>query len=178
MQFLIRPAQPEDLQEVQAIYAHHVLHGLASFEEVPPPLEEILRRFRDVTCRGLPYLLAVSGGAILGYGYCAPFRSRSAYRYTLEDSVYVRDGVQGKGVGRALLAALLERSTQLGYRQIIAVIGDSANMASIGLHQSMGFRRAGLLQSSGFKFGRWVDTVFMQRALGIGDAGIPDDPAA
>ena len=170
---LIRPAAPQDLPAIHAIYAHHVMHGLASFEEVPPALEEIRRRFEDVTKQGFPYLVAEEKGEILGYGYCSLYRTRSAYRYTLEDSIYVKQGMQGKGVGKALLKELIARSEALGYRQIIAVIGDSANAGSIKLHASLGFVRAGVLRSTGFKFGRWVDSVYMQLPLGQGDGSKP-----
>lgn len=169
----VRPASADDLPAIQSIYAHHVLHGLASFEEAAPTLEEMRRRFDDVCARGLPYLAADFGGSLVGYGYCAPYRSRSAYRYSLEDSVYVRNGSEGKGVGSALLRALIERCEALDYRQLIAVIGDSANAASINLHASFGFLRVGTLRSAGFKFGRWVDSVVMQRPLGSGDASPP-----
>jgi phosphinothricin acetyltransferase len=150
-----------------------VLHGLASFEEEPPSSGELLRRYEDVTRRGLPYLVADVEGAIAGYGYCSLYRSRSAYRYTLEDSVYVRPGSEGRGVGGALLAELIRRCEAAGYRQLVAVIGDSANAASIGLHASQGFLHAGTLRSTGFKFGRWVDSVIMQRPLGPGDGSPP-----
>jgi len=151
-----------------------VIHGLASFEEVPPTVEELRRRHDDVAARGLPWLVAELGGAVAGYGYCAPYRSRSAYRYALEDSIYVRKDAQGKGVGGALLRELIARCEALGYRQMIAVIGDSANAASINLHAGLGFLRAGLLRSSGFKLGRWVDSVLMQRPLGPGDGSAPE----
>jgi L-amino acid N-acyltransferase YncA len=170
---LVRPAAAQDLPAIQSIYAHHVLHGLASFEEVPPSLEEMRRRFDEVTGQGLPYLAAVEKGEVLGYGYCGLYRTRSAYRHSLEDSVYVKQGRQGKGVGKAVLAELIERCTALNYRQIVAVIGDSANAASIGLHASLGFVRAGNLRSTGFKFGRWVDSILMQRPLGAGDGSPP-----
>lgn len=169
----MRPATADDLPAIQSIYAHHVLRGLASFEESAPPVEEMRRRFDEVCGRGLPYLAADFGGTLVGYGYCAPYRSRSAYRFSLEDSVYVRNGSEGRGVGSALLGALIERCEGLGYRQIIAVIGDSANAASINLHASFGFVRVGTLRSAGFKFGRWVDSVIMQRPLGPGDATRP-----
>ena len=169
----VRPATPEDLPAIREIYGHHVLHGLASFEEEPPPLEELRRRFDDISSRGLPWLAADFGGVLAGYGYCAPYRTRSAYRYSLEDSVYVRHGSEGRGVGSALLGALIERSERLGYRQLVAVIGDSANAASINLHASFGFLRVATLRSVGFKFGRWVDSVVMQRPLGPGDAMPP-----
>jgi len=169
----VRLALPEDLPAIHAIYSHHVLNGLASFEEEAPSLEELRRRFDDVRTRGLPYLAADFGGALVGYGYCSPYRSRSAYRYSLEDSVYVRHGSEGRGVGSALLRVLIERCEALGYRSIIAVIGDSANAASINLHASFGFLRVGTLRAAGFKFGRWVDSVLMQRPLGLGDAKPP-----
>jgi phosphinothricin acetyltransferase len=131
------------------------------------------RRYADVTGQGFPYLVAEERGEILGYGYCSLFRTRSAYRYTIEDSIYVKEGRQGKGVGKAILTELIARCETLNYRQIVAVIGDSANAGSIKLHESLGFVRAGLLRSSGFKFGRWVDSVYMQRALGPGDGTKP-----
>ena len=169
----IRPAAPDDFSAIQAIYAHHVLHGLATFEEEPPTLEEIRRRHQDVTRRGLPWLVADLAGSVAGYGYCAPYRARSAYRYALEDSVYVREDTTGKGVGSALLAELVRRCEGLGYRQIVAVIGDSANAPSINLHAAFGFLRVGTLRSVGYKFGRWVDSVLMQRPLGKGDGSPP-----
>ena len=168
-----RSAAQGDLAAIQAIYAHHVLHGLASFEEVPPDVEEMRRRFQDVSSRGLPYLVAVEGREVLGYGYCAPYRARSAYRYALEDSIYIKDGHVGKGLGTRLLSDLIRICEGLGYRQLIAVIGDSANAASIVLHARLGFLRVGTLRSSGYKFGRWVDTVLMQRPLGPGDGTPP-----
>jgi phosphinothricin acetyltransferase len=169
----VRPATPDDLPAVQAIYAHHVRRGLASFEEAPPGTEEIRRRHAEVTGQGLPWLVADFGGVVAGYGYCAPYRTRSAYRYTLEDSVYVREDYHGRGVGAALLDALIERCSALGYRQMVAVIGDSAHAASINLHAAAGFVRVGTLRSVGFKFGRWVDSVLMQRPLAEGDAARP-----
>ena len=134
---------------------------------------ELERRYRDVLDRGLPYLVAELEGAIAGYGYCAPYRARSAYRYALEDSVYVRHDATGRGVGRRLLEELIRRCEGLGYRQVIAVIGDSAHAASINLHAAAGFVRVGTLRSVGFKFGRWVDSVIMQRPLGPGDSSAP-----
>jgi L-amino acid N-acyltransferase YncA len=150
-----------------------VLHGLASFEEEPPSVQELERRYRDVTGRGLPYLVAEYGIDIAGYGYCAPYRARSAYRYALEDSLYIRQDMTGRGFGKRLLEELVRQSEALGYRQLVAVIGDSANTASIGVHAACGFLRVGTLRSVGFKFGRWVDSVFMQRPLGQGDATPP-----
>ncbi len=169
----VRDAAPADLPAIQSIYAHHVMKGLASFEEAPPALDEIRRRYDDVLAHGLPYLAACEGREVLGYGYCTLYRTRSAYRFTLEDSIYVKEGLRRKGVGRALLTELLQRCEALGYRQIIAVIGDSANADSIQLHAAMGFLRMGTLRSTGYKFGRWVDSVLMQRPLGPGDGEKP-----
>jgi len=169
----VRPALPDDIPAVHAIYSHHVLLGLASFEEQPPSAAELRRRYEEVVSQKLPYLVADFGGTVAGYGYCAPYRTRSAYRYALEDSVYVHPDAQGRGVGRALLAALIRQCEALGYRQLIAVIGDSAHAASIGLHEAQGFLRVGILRSVGFKLGRWVDSVIMQRPLGSGDATRP-----
>jgi phosphinothricin acetyltransferase len=170
----VRPATPEDIEAIHGIYSHHVLKGLASFEEEPPSYAELRRRYDELTRRGLPYLVADFGSTVAGYGYCSLYRSRSAYRYTLEDSVYVRPDSQGRGVGKRLLAELIQACEALGYRQLIAVIGDSANAASIGLHESQGFLRVGTLRSVGFKFGRWVDSVIMQRSLGLGDGTRPN----
>ncbi|MGH8674066.1 MAG: GNAT family N-acetyltransferase [Burkholderiales bacterium] len=170
---ILRPATAADCAAIQSIYAHHVLHGLASFEEEPPSLQEMRSRFDEVVARGLPYLAMEAAGEVLGYGYCTLYRTRSAYRYALEDSVYVRREQHRKGIGKAILEELIVRCEQLGYRQLIAVIGDSAQAASIGLHASLGFLRAGTLRSVGFKFGRWVDTVIMQRPLGTGDGTRP-----
>jgi phosphinothricin acetyltransferase len=170
---LVRNAAAADLPAVHAIYCLHVLRGLASFEEIPPALDEMRRRFGEVSSQGLPYLVAEEAGEVLGYGYCAPYRTRSAYRFSLEDSIYIKDGLQRRGIGRALLEQLIARCERLGYRQLIAVIGDSANAASIGLHAALGFVRAGTLRSVGYKFGRWVDSVTMQRPLGGGDMTPP-----
>lgn len=172
----IRRAAPADLPEIQSIYAHHVLHGTGTFEEVPPPLEEMERRFAAIVGPGWSYLVAADATGVLGYAYFHQMRDRSAYRHTAEDSIYVRNDVRGQGVGKALVAQLLDEATGLGFRQMIAVIGDSDNVASIGVHSSLGFQRAGLLRSTGLKFGRWVDTVLMQRALGRGDHDIPASP--
>jgi phosphinothricin acetyltransferase len=169
----VRAAAQGDLAAIQAIYAHHVLRGLATFEEVPPDVEEMRRRHQDLTGRGLPYLVALERGEILGYGYCAPYRARSAYRYALEDSIYVKDAHVGKGIGTLLLGELLRICEGLGYRQVIAVIGDNANAGSIALHARLGFLRVGTLRASGYKLGRWVDTVLMQRPLGPGDGAPP-----
>ena len=165
MSIPIREATAADIAPIQAIYAWHVENGLASFEEVAPDVAEIGRRWRDVCARGLPYLVAEIDRAVVGYAYASPYRARSAYRYTVEDSVYIAAGTYGKGIGRALLSELISRCERLGYAQMIAVIGDSANAASIGLHAALGFSRAGLLNAVGFKHERWVDSVIMQRPL-------------
>ena len=170
MGVLVREAVEADLASVQSIYAWHVEHGLASFEEIAPDVGEIARRWRDVRERNLPYLVAELDARVVGYAYASPYRTRSAYRYTVEDSVYLEQGAYGKGIGRALLAELIQRCERLGFAQMIAVIGDSANAASIGLHAALGFARAGLLSAVGFKHGRWVDSVIMQRPLSSGAA--------
>ena len=169
----MRLAAPGDIEAIQAIYAHHVSKGLASFEEEPPSASELRRRYEAIVDQGLPYLVAEFGGIVAGYAYCSLYRTRSAYRHSLEDSVYVRPDAQGRGIGKTLLGELIRRCEALGYRQMIAIIGDSANAASIGLHESEGFLRAGTLRSVGFKFGRWVDSVIMQRPLGSGDSTAP-----
>ena len=170
----IRDATEDDLAAVQAIYAHHVNHGLASFEEVPPDIAEISRRLGIARENDMPYLVAERNGAVQGFAYASPFRYRPAYRYTVEDSVYVSPDALGAGLGSALLSVLIARCTERGFRQMVAVIGDSANQASIGLHAKHGFVRSGLAPAVGFKFGRWVDSVRMQRALGDGDTTLPE----
>ncbi|MCK0196946.1 N-acetyltransferase family protein [Ancylobacter sp. 6x-1] len=164
----IRDAEPADLPAIAAIYAHHVLHGLASFEEVPPDIDEIAARRAAVLAQGLPYLVAELDGTVAGFCYAGAYRPRPAYRHTVEDSVYVADGLNGRGVGRTLLGTLIARCEEGSWRQMLAVIGDSGNAGSIGLHRSLGFRPAGTLEAVGFKFGRWVDSVLMQRPLGPG----------
>jgi phosphinothricin acetyltransferase len=162
---VIRESRDEDMPKVHAIYGFHVLHGLASFEEKPPGVDELSRRRADVLGRGLPYLVAEMGGGVAGYSYAAPYRSRPAYRYTVENSVYVDHNLRHRGVGHALLSTLIARCAEREFRQMIAVIGDSENTASIALHERLGFVRVGTLRAVGFKFGRWVDSVLMQRAL-------------
>jgi len=173
--FTIRGSRDEDVAAIQAIYAHHVLHGTASFELEPPDLDEIGRRRADVLRGGFPYLVAEHGGRVLGYAYANLFRTRPAYRFMLEDSIYIDPGAIGRGIGRTLLAELIAASEAVGCRQMLAVIGDSANVASIGLHAACGFRFAGVMRASGWKFGRWLDTVLMQRELGEG-FGSPPPP--
>jgi L-amino acid N-acyltransferase YncA len=164
----LRVSQDRDLAAITAIYRHHVLHGVASFEEEPPDLEEMARRRGEIVDRGLPYLVAERSGRILGYCYASRYRTRAAYRFTVEDSIYIDAAEVGRGVGRALLFELIERCTAQGYRQMVAVIGGSDQWPSIGLHAALGFMRIGTLAAVGFKFGAWVDTVLMQRALGEG----------
>ena len=168
-----RDATEADVAAVQAIYAHHVLNGTATFEEVAPDVTEMLRRRGEIVARRLPYLVAGVGETVQGFAYAAPYRPRSAYRFTVEDSIYVDPEATGRGLGRLLLGALVERATALGYRQMVAVIGDSGNTASIRLHAGLGFVHAGTLTATGFKFGRWVDTVTMQRSLGPGADTLP-----
>jgi phosphinothricin acetyltransferase len=171
--FALRAADARDVPRIAAIYAHHVLTGLASFEVQPPDEAEIGRRLDDIRARRLPFLVAEADGRVVGYAYAAPYRSRPAYRYTVEDSVYVDRDCGGRGIGRRLLDRLVAESAVAGARQMIAVIGDSANRASIALHEACGFAHVGRLPAVGFKFGRWVDSVLMQRALGAGDAAAP-----
>jgi len=171
---VVRDALPADLPIVQSIYSHHVLHGLASFEEVPPDAAEIERRYRDIVARGLPYLVAECDGRVAGFAYAGPYRTRPAYRYTVEDSVYIAPDAVGKGLGHAALSEVIRRATARGFRQMIAIIGDSGNLPSIRLHERVGFRRAATLHAVGFKFGRWVDSVIMQLGLGTGDTRLPD----
>jgi len=169
---LVRNAADADIPDIQAIYAHHVLHGTGTFDEVPPSVEEMTERFRMVAARGWTWLVAADATGVLGYAYFTQFRDRSAYRFTAEDSIYVREDVRGQGVGKALVAQLVEAAAQAGFRQMIAVIGDSANVGSVGVHASLGFRPAGTLRAAGMKFGQWLDVVYMQRALGSGNADI------
>jgi phosphinothricin acetyltransferase len=174
MTLLLREATAADLAAITAIYAHHVLHGTGTFEETPPAESEMAARMDKVRAAGCPWLVAEDpAGLVIGFGYFAPFRERSAYRFTVEDSVYVRDDIRGQGVGKALVAELIARAEAKGLRQMIAVIGDSENVGSIGLHISLGFRQAGVLRAAGMKFGRWVDVVTMQRALGEGEKTLP-----
>lgn len=165
---VIRDSRPDDLPQIAAIYAHEVLHGLATFEEVPPSADELGARRRAVLDLGLPHLVAEREGAVLGYAYAGLFHARSAYRNTLEDSVYLAREARGQGTGRALLGALIARCEAGSWRQMVAVIGNSANLGSIALHRSLGFAETGTLKAVGFKHGQWVDVVYMQRALGAG----------
>jgi L-amino acid N-acyltransferase YncA len=182
MNCVVRDLREEDIAGVQAIYAFHVLHGLATFEEEPPTVTELARRHADIQARGLPYLVAERDGEIAGYSYAAPYRARSAYRFTVENSVYVDRRRHRSGVGHALLSTLIARCSAGGWRQMIAVIGDSGNVASIALHRRLGFQWVGTLNAVGYKFGRWVDSVLMQRALTADEpvsiAGAHGEPGA
>jgi len=169
----IRAATPDDLGAAQAIYAHHVLHGLGTFETEPPDLAEMRRRHAQIVGDGFPYLVAVDAARVLGYAYANHFRTRAAYRNTVEDSIYVAVDAAGRGVGKVLLSALIERCAALGLRQMLAVIGDSGNAGSIGVHRSCGFEHTGVMKAVGRKFDRWVDVVIMQRALGAGASTPP-----
>ncbi len=159
---------------VQGIYAHYVLSSLATFEETPPSLDVMHARRRACLDNGLPYLVAVAEGEVMGFAYASAYHARLAYRFTVEDSVYVADGMRGRGVGSVLLGQLIERCEAGPRRQMIAVVGDSANAGSIGLHRRFGFEIIGVLRSVGYKFGRWVDTPILQRALGSGDGQAPE----
>ena len=171
----IRDAAAADLPAITRIYGHHVVHGLASFELSPPGLEEMTRRYQAVLEQGMPYVAADLDGQVVGYAYAGPYRPRPAYRFTVENTVYVDAQAVGQGVGRALLEAIIGRCTAAGKRQMVAVIGDTGNAASIGLHRAVGFEMGGTLNSIGFNHGRWVDGVLMQRALGEGDTTPPED---
>lgn len=175
----IRPAAVVDLPACRAVYAHHVLNGIGTFEEVPPEAAEFESRFNGVTECGLPWLVAERGGRVVGYIYASAYLTRSAYRFTVQDSVYVAPDATGGGVGRALLAALIDRCAGLGFRRMTAIIGGSENAASRGLHRACGFEEAGVLPAVGLKFGQWRDGVLMHRPLGEGSDTIPvADPAA
>ena len=169
----IRSSDEGDIAAIAAIYRHHVLHGLASFEEVPPAPEKLASRRREIVALGLPYLVAERSGRVLGYCYAGPYRPRAAYRFTLEDSIYLDAAEVGRGIGRALLESLLDRCAELSYRQMAAVIGGSDTWPSIRLHAALGFTQVGVLPAVGFKFGGWVDIVLMQRALGCGAMTVP-----
>lgn len=171
---LLRPSTDADITAIQAIYADHVLHGTGTFETEVPDAPEMARRRSEVLGRGLPFLVAESGGMVLGYAYANYFRPRMAYRFCLEDSVYLHPASTGLGIGRLLLAELMARCEAAGARQMLAVIGDAENLGSIGLHRALGFEQTGLLKGSGWKFGRWLDVVLMQKRLGMGDTNSPE----
>jgi L-amino acid N-acyltransferase YncA len=171
----IRPATAADLPAITAIYRHAVLHGTATFELVPPDLAEMTRRFEVLKEDGFPYLVAALDGRVAGYAYAGVHRPRPAYRFTVENSVYLEPAIHRRGIGLQLMEGLITESEARGYRQMIAVIGDSANAGSIGVHTKCGFQMIGTHPNVGFKFGRWLDTVMMQRALGEGASTLPKD---
>jgi L-amino acid N-acyltransferase YncA len=170
----IRSATEADAAALAAIYGHNVLHGFGTFEEIVPSTEEMGRRLSAVLRHGLPYLVAEIDGAVAGFACATAFRTRAAYRYTVEDSVYIAPDRQGRGVGKTLLMAVIAECEALGLRQMVAMIGDSQNAGSIGVHRACGFEPSGVLRGLGFKAGRWVDVVTMQRVLNAGAEGLPD----
>jgi len=174
---LIRPSTDADLPAITAIYGHHVLHGTGTFETTPPTETEMAGRRADVLAKGLPWLVLEDAGQVVGYAYCQWFKPRPAYRYSAEDSIYLHPQAAGKGLGKELLAALLARAEAVGVRKLIAVIGDSDNVRSIGVHRAVGFRHVGTIESCGWKFDRWLDIVLMEKALGAGDATPPESAA-
>jgi len=173
-EILIRDVADGDMPMIRDIYAHHVLEGLASFEETPPDAAEMTRRRDAILDAGYPYLVAEASGVVVGYAYAASYRPRPAYRYTVENSVYVDTQIHRRGIGGQLVEHLIVRCTEMGFRQMVAIIGDSGNAPSIGLHRRCGFEKTGIQRSVGFKFGHWVDQVIMQRPLGDGDDSLPD----
>jgi phosphinothricin acetyltransferase len=171
----IRPSRDQDLPAIAAIYAHHVLHGTGTFETTPPTLDDMTARRADVLGKGLPYLVIEEDGQVLGFAYCQWFKPRPAYRFSAEDSIYLHPQAAGRGLGRALLQELVARAEACGLRKLIAVIGDSGNAGSIGVHRSVGFTPAGTIASCGWKFGRWLDIVLMERTVGAGASTPPQD---
>ena len=169
---LIRDSRETDVATIQAIYAHHVLHGTASFELTPPAIDEMRQRRADIVAKDLPYLVAEQNGVVVGYAYVTLYRPRPAYRFTVEDSVYVQEGLAGQGIGSLLLAEIIKICTAKGYRQLMAVVGD-ASAASVSLHERHGFKLAGTFKAVGYKFGAWRDTAMLQRSLGEGDLTDP-----
>jgi phosphinothricin acetyltransferase len=171
----IRPSRDADIPAIAAIYSHHVLNGTGTFETTPPTEDEMKSRRADVLAKGLPYLVMEDAGRVIGYAYCVPFRPRPAYRFCVEDSIYMHPEAAGKGLGKQLLAETVRQAEALGMRKLIAVIGDSGNAGSIGVHRALGFTHAGTIQSCGWKFGRWLDIVIMERAVGAGNTTAPQD---
>lgn len=169
----IRPSLPADMAAITAIYKHHVLHGTGTFEIDPPSLEDMTARREDVLSKGLPYLVLESQGKVLGFAYCNWFKPRPAYRFSAEDSIYLAADAAGKGWGRMLLAELCLAAEKVGIRKLIAVIGDSGNAGSIGVHTALGFKHVGIVSGCGWKFERWLDIVMMEKALGLGQTQAP-----
>jgi L-amino acid N-acyltransferase YncA len=174
----LRPSTDADVPAITAIYAHHVLNGTGTFETTPPTEADMANRRLDVLARGLPYLVAEQQGRVLGFAYCQWFKPRPAYRYSAEDSIYLHPDAAGQGLGKQLLAALMHRAQEAGTRKLIAVIGDSGNAGSIGVHRALGFKHVGTIQACGWKFGRWLDIVLMEKSLGEGDSTPPQEGAA
>ena len=174
---ILRPSQEPDLPAITAIYGHHVLHGSGTFETEPPSLADMRARRAEVLARQLPFLVAEDGGRILGFAYCNWFKPRPAYRFSAEDSIYLAPDAHRRGLGRALLAELAAQAQAAGVRKLIAVIGDSANAGSIGVHRSVGFEQVGVLKSCGWKFERWLDVVLMEKTLGAGNSRPPQSTA-
>ncbi len=172
---IIRPSRDTDVPAITAIYTHHVLTGTGTFEIEPPSAADMAQRRADVLSKGLPYLVAEHQGQLLGFAYCNWFKPRPAYRFSAEDSIYLAQQALGQGVGRALLAELALQAERAGLRKLIAVIGDSANAGSIGVHRCVGFEPVGVLKSCGWKFDRWLDVVLMEKSLGLGDRQPPAD---
>jgi phosphinothricin acetyltransferase len=170
---IIRPSQPNDMPAITAIYKHHVLHGTGTFEIDPPSLEDMTARREDVLSKGLPYLVLENENQVVGFAYCNWFKPRPAYRFSAEDSIYLAADTAGKGWGRMLLAELCQAAEKAGIRKLIAVIGDSGNAGSIGVHTSLGFQQVGIVSGCGWKFERWLDIVMMEKALGLGQAHPP-----
>ena len=169
----IRPSQPEDMAAITAIYQHHVLHGTGTFEIEPPTLAEMTARREDVLSKGLPYLVLEDKGKVMGFAYCNWIKPRPANRFSAEDSIYLDKDTAGKGWGRMLLAELCQAAEKTGIRKLIALIGDSGNAGSIGVHKSLGFQHVGILSGCGWKFERWLDIVMMEKALGLGKTQPP-----
>lgn len=175
MSLHIRPSRDQDVAAVTAIYAHHVLHGTGTFETEPPTEADMAARRADVLAKGLPYLVAEDeAGELLGFAYCNWFKPRPAYRYSAEDSIYLSDAARGRGVGTQLLTALADAAQAAGVRKLIAVIGDSANAGSVGVHRKLGFSHVGVLKDCGWKFGQWRDVVLMDKVLGEGSGTAPE----
>lgn len=174
---LIRPSRDDDLPAITAIYEHHVLHGAGTFETTPPTAADMASRRADVLAKGLPFLVAEQDGQVLGFAYCQWFKPRPAYRYSAEDSIYLHPQALGRGVGRLLLSQLTELAQASGLRKLIAVIGDSENAGSIGVHRALGFEQVGVIKDCGWKFGRWLDIVLMEKTLGGGGATPPEAQA-
>jgi phosphinothricin acetyltransferase len=174
----IRPSRDEDIAQITAIYGHHALHSTGTFETTPPAEADMAARRADVLAKGLPYLVAEDGGELLGFAYCQWFKPRPAYRFSAEDSIYLHPDARGRGIGKLLLTELSGHAEAMGIRKLIAVIGDSGNAGSIGVHRTCGFSHVGLFKSCGWKFGRWLDIVLMEKALGAGDSTPPEAAGA